>query len=167
MITEDQQGTSKEKTLFKNELSDADSLSQELEACKIAQEEWKDKCIRAAADLINFQRRMEKEQANWAYTARVSILIPLLEIVDNFDRALATDENVSEGIRMIRSSCNELLKKSGVKEVSYESFDPTIHEAVMNVESPEHTEGEIVQVMQKGYMLNDYVLRPAQVSIAK
>lgn len=154
------------KKLFKNMESPQESLKQELEACLAAQTEWKDKFMRANADLANFQKRMEKERTMWAQVVQSELLLKLLEIIDNFDRAVEA-EQVSDGIQMIHDSMHDYLNNVGVTEISYKQFDPTMHEALMQIDSDEHKAGDIVQVMQKGYMLKGQVLRPAKVSVAK
>ena len=105
-------------------------------------------------------------------TAQVSILKDLLSVVDNFDRALQGKNDASAdvyaGIEMIYKSVIQLLHKYSVKEfANYQAFDPELHEAVMDIESADHQSGQIVQVLEKGFMIKDKVLRPAKVIIAK
>ncbi len=73
----------------------------------------------------------------------------------------------ADGIAMIHTAFKEFLKNAGVKEVPYDHFNPEYHEALMQVDSDTQDAGEIVDIMEKGYMLNDRVLRPAKVSVAK
>ncbi len=154
---------------------ESDTLLQELDACKLSVKEWKEKYVRLSSDLENFKRRIAKEQQMWAQLAKADLLISLLAIVDNFDRAMEhKDVELPEelqswvdGIEMIHTSIGEFLTKAGVKEVSYDQFDPSYHEALLHVDSDKHKSGQIVEVMEKGYMLNDRVLRPAKVSVAK
>jgi molecular chaperone GrpE len=144
----------------------------ELEQCKIDAAMWKDQASRIFADFDNYKKRMERDQASWMQTAQVSILKDLLSVVDNFDRALQGKNDASAdvyaGIEMIYKSVIQLLYKYSVKEfVNYQAFDPELHEAVMDVESADHQSGQIVQVLEKGFMIKDKVLRPAKVIIAK
>lgn len=164
-MSEHKEQSEPKKKLFKNE-PEADSLEQQLEKCQLAQQEWKEKCMRVSADLANFNKRVEKEKALWSAFARADVLTPLLNVVDDFDRAMET-EQVSDGIKMIHTAFNEFLKNADVKEVSYEQFNPEFHEALMQVDAEDKESGAIVQVMQKGYILGDKVLRPAKVSVAK
>ena len=154
-----------------------EELTQELHACRQAQESWKEKCLRISADFENFKKRLSKEQAQWAESAQIQVLKDLLPIIDDFDRAyeeIQKKERVADldawisGFTLIRSSLHKLLQKFGVSEIkNYTDFDPLYHEAVTQVESVDHKPGQIVQVFQKGYQYKDHVLRPARVSVAK
>lgn len=164
------------------ESADDSELSQQLDACKSSLQEWQEKYMRLSADLENFKRRMEKEQQLWREMAQADLLIPLLGIVDNFDRAMehkdkslaAAGSSIPEelnswvdGVAMIHGSLADFLVNAGVKEVFYDTFDPSFHDALMQVDSDAHASGAIVDVMEKGYLLNERVLRPAKVSVAK
>ena len=144
----------------------------ELEQCQQDAAMWKDQASRIFADFDNYKKRMEKEQASWMQTAQLGVLKDLLSVVDNFERALSSKNDSSAdvyaGIEMIYKSVVQLLNKYGVKEfANYQEFDPEYHEALMDIASPEHKSGEIVQVLEKGFMIKDKVLRPAKVMIAK
>lgn len=152
-----------ESAMIDQELAEC---QRELAACQLAQQEWKEKYLRSVADLTNFNKRIERERALWSQLARADLLVPLLDVVDNFDRAVQT-EQVSPGITMIHSAFVEFLKNAGVQEVPYDQFNPEFHEALMHVDAEEKDSGTIVQVMQKGYALGDKVLRPAKVSVTK
>jgi molecular chaperone GrpE len=148
--------------------------TDELTQCKATLAEWQEKYARLTADLENYQKRTMKERGVWAEAAQEKILLPILSIVDNFARAMEHMPEVPEqmqtwvdGITMIQNSFKDFLKNAGVQEVSYEAFNPELHEALMQVDSDEKESGEIVMVMEKGYMLKDRVLRPAKVSVAK
>ncbi len=144
----------------------------ELEQCKLDVALWQDKTARAFADFENYKKRMEREQMQWMQTAQANILKDLLTVVDNFDRALSakndTTADMYVGIEMIYKSVMQLLQKYGVHEFTdYTTFDPELHEALMDTQSADHTTGQIVQVLEKGFMIKDKVLRPAKVMIAK
>ncbi len=154
----------------KIELNDAELLDQ----CKVTLAEWQEKYARLTADLENYKKRTIKERSAWAQSAQEKVLTQLLGIVDNFDRAMEHSVEVpqelqswTDGIAMIHSSFKDFLKNAGVKEMAYDIFNPELHEALMQVDSDEKQSGEIVNVMEKGYTLNDRVLRPAKVSVAK
>lgn len=161
------------------EMPEADQIMEqelekttELELCQQDAAMWKDQVARIFADFDNYKKRMEREQASWMQTAQVSVLKDLLSVVDNFDRALSvkndSSADVYAGIEMIYKSVMQLLHKYGVKEFTdYQAFDPELHEALMDIESADHTSGQIVQVLEKGFMIKDKVLRPAKVMIAK
>lgn len=144
----------------------------ELEACQKELAQWKDQATRIFADFDNYKKRIEREQAQWMQVAQTSVLKDIIDLVDDFDRALAqkTDDSkdLYAGIEMMYGSLLKMLEKYGVKEFSsYEIFDPELHEALMHVDSDTHESGAIVHVIQKGFMMQDMILRPAKVSVAK
>lgn len=143
-----------------------EALAANLQKCTAERNEWKNQALRASADLNNFQRRISKEQMQWRTLAQADILKKLLPIVDNFDRAVEHDPE-NEGVNMLHKSFHDLLKDANVKEVAYETFDPQYHEALLQVDSEDKESGFIVAVMEKGYTLDEHVLRPAKVSVAK
>jgi len=140
-------------------------------------EQWKTLCLRAAADLENYKRRVEKDQALWYKQAQERVLLDLLKVVDDFDRAQEErqDQEPSEelkgwfeGFELIYKSFQKMLQQYDVDEIEQMTqFDPHLHEAVVQVDSPDHESGQIVEVLQKGYMFKDDVLRPAKVTVAK
>ncbi len=145
-------------------------------ACQEELHAWKDRALRISADFENYKRRTDKEKAQWAKSNQSIILNDLLTIVDDFDRALETAHQhpaTSEfnswlaGFEMTSKELKKLLQKYDVQEIKDgEIFNPQIHEAVMQVESPDHISGSIVKVLQKGYTFKGDVLRPAKVSVA-
>jgi molecular chaperone GrpE len=149
------------------------SNSQALQQCQQEVAEWKDKYLRAAADFQNYKKRLEKDQANITKTIKADFLREILNIVDNFDRALEMKDQESQqewlrGFAMIAKELYKFLQKHGISEIEEtRTFNPELHEAVMQVESDTHQPGEIVEILQKGYYLNDEVLRPAKVSVAQ
>jgi molecular chaperone GrpE len=123
---------------------------------------------------------MEREKANAVAFANESFAKDLLVVLDSFDNALAAiesanEENCSdvlekmkEGVRLTYEQLIKIMEKNHIKEISCEGeFNPEVHQAVMQVESDEHENGQIVQVLQKGYTMKDRVLRPAMVSTCK
>ena len=165
---EEQEEIMDQHELMQEQLADIN----ELEQCKTDAAMWKDQAARIFADFDNYKKRMDREQASWMQTAQQSILKDLLSVIDNFDRALSSKNDAQvdmyTGIEMIYKSVTQLLNKYGVKEFTdYQTFDPELHEALMDVESADHTSGQIVQVLEKGFMIKDKVLRPAKVVIAK
>ncbi len=156
---------------------EANQSTEALQACQQEMSLWRDRCLRVTADFENYKKRAEKERTQWAKLAQSSILLDLLTIVDDFDRALnyvqanpvpEEAQPLIEGFLLTHKALVKLLQKYGVTEIEeHEIFDPSIHEATMQVDSPEHISGAIVAVLQKGYRLKDEVLRPAKVSVAK
>lgn len=146
-----------------------------LVACKQDLEKLKNSYLHLSADFENSKKRMEKERQQWVRNAQTSLLIGLLPIVDNFERALAEKEKEDRsseldawfsGFALIAKELSQYLLKIGVTPVPAGNFDPEFHEAVFTVESDKGS-GEIVEVLQKGYMFDNHVLRPAKVSISK
>lgn len=162
-----------EPILEEVELSEA--VYKELEMCSADRDMWKDRCMRAAADFQNFQQRSEKERVLLVDLAQEKILKDLLLIFDDVDRALATPapdhqsvQTWITGFEMIRKGILKTIEKYGVCEFpSYQDFDPELHEGIMQVEDSGKESGTIVQVLQKGFMYKNKVLRAAKVSVAK
>jgi len=149
-----------------------DMQSSPLQECQAQLQEWKDRCLRTAADFENFKRRTEKEKILWMGTAQASILADLLNIVDDFERALAqpqeSENQLRAGMELTYKSLQKMLEKYGVQEIKeIAAFDPMLHEAIMQTKSESIPSGDIVQVLQKGYMFKGQVLRPAKVSVAE
>lgn len=129
--------------------------------------------LRTRADFDNFRRRTRQEKEELNQFATKKLLTDLLPVVDNFDRAMEAvsevlDNQFKTGIDMVHRQFQQVLSQYGVKpmETDGQSFDPTLHEAVMQ-EAVEGTEpGVIVQTLQKGYLIHDRVLRPAMVKVS-
>ena len=127
---------------------------------------------RAAADYQNLKRRMEQERSEVGRLANASLVINLLPLVDDLERALRNvDTNLAgltwiDGIWLIYRKFQAVLENAGVKEIPAEGllFDPNVHEAIG--EAPGE-EGKVVSVVQKGYALGDRVVRPAMVIVGK
>ena len=136
-------------------------------------DDFKDRWLRKSAEFDNYRKRIERERREQGDQAVVDLLQELLLVVDDFDRALtvAGDEGGAyrKGIELIHAKLHDMLRKQGVKamEVLGADFDPNVHMAVMHEDSPGHREGEVIGELQKGYMLNDRLLRPAMVKVAK
>jgi molecular chaperone GrpE len=137
-------------------------------------DDYKDRWLRKGAEFDNYRKRIERERREQADQSVVDLLQQLLLVVDDFDRALTVDAGEGgaayrRGVELIHGKLHELLRKQGVKEMDVvgTDFDPNIHMAVMHEESPDHREGEVIGELQKGYMLNDRLLRPAMVKVAK
>ncbi|MBC7361238.1 MAG: nucleotide exchange factor GrpE [Candidatus Aminicenantes bacterium] len=155
-------------------------LSEELEAKEkeIAQlksqvEELKDKFLRSLAELDNVRKRVEKEKEEYYQYALSDLLREILPIIDNFERALKTPEEETdgktfkEGVELIYRMLLNLLRKYGVTpiELQDKKFDPTIHHALASEESDEVSEPEIKEELQKGYLIHNRLLRPTMVKV--
>lgn len=141
------------------------------------EDEYKEKYFYLAAEMQNLQKRFDREKQNLIKYGNENILRDLLEVVDNFERtvdALKEDkdekmQNVVIGIDMIAKQFMDTLAKYGLKKVKAEGeiFDPNFHEALAQMPAPEKKDMEIIQVHQNGYKLNDRLIRPSKVVVAK
>lgn len=164
---------SEEKKIEKEESQE----DTQLHTCQKERDDWKDRALRAAADFANYKKRVEKDQALWKVNAQATVLADLLDTLDDLDRAIAENEKKEKtpeltatlaGLALIRDKFSKLLHKYNVTEITQiKIFDPQLHEALVHLESKEHKPGEIIQILQKGYLIKDQVLRPAKVSVAK
>jgi molecular chaperone GrpE len=161
----------------------------ELETLKRERDENYDRFVRKAAEFDNYRKRVERERREQADRAVVGILEDLLAVVDDFDLALEGDAGQAgsayrKGVEMIHTKLHDLLRKQGVKPIDAlgadfdkqgvkpidalgADFDPNLHEAVMQESSPGHRDNEVIAVLRKGYTINDRLLRPAAVKVAK
>ena len=130
----------------------------------------KDKFIRLTAEYENYRKRTVKEKQGIYNNACEDILIQLLPVLDNLERALTTKsdtDSLKTGIEMTIRIFNESLNKLGVEEVNYERFDPNIHEAIMVQNSDYLNSGDISTVYQKGYKRGNKLIRCAKVVVVK
>lgn len=135
----------------------------------------KEEVLKAKAEVINYKRRKDEEVSRLLKYAEEDLASGFLEILDNFERAINMDDDnlddeVSkflEGIKMIYGHTKNLLEKHGITEINClgEKFDPTYHQAVFTDKNKEKDPGTILEVLQKGYMYKDKVLRPAMVKV--
>ena len=136
--------------------------------------EWRERAIRAAADLENFRKRMEREKREARCYANQSLLEELLPVLDNFQMGLEAassdpDSMIYRGMEMVKKQLDEFLVSQGVEEISAEEelFDPSVHEAVSQEECVDLEEGMILRVIRRGYRMSDRLLRPANVVVAR
>jgi molecular chaperone GrpE len=137
-------------------------------------DEYYDRWLRKTAEFENFRKRVERERREQADRTVVDLLLELLLVVDDFDRALTVDagSDVSgyrRGLELIHGKLHDVLRKHGVRPIEAlgADFDPNVHQAVMHEASPEHRDGEVIGELRRGYMLRDRLLRPAMVKVAK
>jgi len=136
------------------------------------EEELQTRYLRLAADFQNYKRRVEKERNDIYAYANEKLMAELLNVIDNFDRALAVesiDAGMKEGMLMIFSQFKDVLEKSGLEEIPAEGedFDPNCHHAVQTESSDVLHSGQIAKVLQKGYSLNKKVIRPSMVIVVE
>ena len=145
----------------------------ELETLKRERDEHYDRLLRKTAEFDNYRKRIERERREQADRSVVGLLEELLAIVDDFDLALTVDAGdgsaYRKGVELIHAKVHDLLRKQGVKPIEAlgADFDPNLHQAVIHEPSPGHRENEVIGELRKGYMLNDRLLRPSLVKVAK
>jgi molecular chaperone GrpE len=152
------------------ENSTEDNKINELEKCKNQCEEYLNGWKRTKADLLNYQKDEAKRLEEVIKFANKDFLKDLIVVLDSFDLAInSLGEASDKGFMMIRSQLGDILKKHGLEQIKVEpgmAFDPEIHEALMEVPSG-HPPGTIAEEIEKGYILNGRVVRPARVKISK
>lgn len=130
------------------------------------------KYMRLMADFQNFKKRTAKEKQDIYAYGNEKLIISMLEVLDNFDRAIdqgSTDTKFAQGMDMIYEQFMGVLKKAGLSEIEAlgADFDPNFHSAVMMEDTDEYESGKVSGVVAKGYTLNDKVIRPSMVKVAK
>ena len=127
---------------------------------------------RLQADFDNFRRRTRQEKEDLANVVVQTLILELLPILDNFERALATAATqdaagIKSGVEMIHRQITTVLEKNGLERIVAvgEMFNPELHEAVMRVEDSEQEEGTIIEEFQKGYVVRGKVIRPSMVKV--
>jgi len=144
-----------------------DALQREKDALQ-------DRLLRTAAEFDNYRKRVDRERRELAEYTTAEVLKDLLPIVDNFERALqapATSDTDAfrKGIELIHKQMLELLKRRGIKPIEAlgADFDPNFHQAVIHEASAAHRDGEVMEELQRGYLIGERLLRPAMVKVAK
>jgi molecular chaperone GrpE len=143
--------------------------ADELEEQKRAYAELNDRFLRLAADFENFKKRSVREREVSVSLANERFAIDILEVLDNFERAMKSDDNhLREGIRQIQLLLNARLLRNGITPVDAlkKQFNPAEHEAVAHIPSDEPS-GTVIEVVSRGYRLNDKVIRYAKVAVSK
>lgn len=133
-----------------------------------------DKFLRLYAEFDNYKRRTSKERVELLQTAGKDVIVSLLPVLDDFERASRAIENakdvaaVKEGVNLVHNKFKNLLAQKGLKEMTSKGqpFDADIHEAVTNIPAPDESlKGKVVDVLEEGYLLNDKVIRFAKVVV--
>jgi len=147
-------------------------LKQEVEEAK----QYNEKILRLQADFDNSRKRLEREKQEFVRFANEGIIFGLLNVVDDLERTLQLAQEKHEdfsaflkGVEMILAHLYDLLKKHGLSPIEAKSkaFDPELHEALLKIETDEFPENTVVEELQKGYLLNDRVIRTAKVKVSK
>jgi len=146
----------------------------ELETLRNELGEMKDKFIRKVAEFENFKKRSSKERIDLIQTAGKEVIVDMLEVLDDCERAekqMSTlDEKAKEGVMLVFNKLKSLLIAKGLKpmETINREFDPDIHEAITEIPAPtEKLKGKVIDEIQKGYYLNDKIIRYAKVVVGK
>ncbi|MBR7164602.1 MAG: nucleotide exchange factor GrpE [Clostridia bacterium] len=153
------------------EAAEAEAIEEaEADGLKKQYDELYDKHLRTLAEYENYKRRTQKEKDETYLHAQADTVAKLLPVLDNLERALATEESspFKDGIEMIVKQLLETLNKMGVSEIPAVGapFDPNLHSAVMHIDDDELGANVIVEQFQKGYMLKDKVIRYSMVKVA-
>lgn len=150
--------------------------SNEIENLKAQLEESKDKYLRLFAEFDNFKKRTMKERLDLMKTAAQETIVSLLPVVDDFDRAKKASESGSvegkfpEGVNLVYQKLQSILINKGLKEMEStgETFDPEYHEAITEIPAfTEEQKGKVIDTTEKGYFLNDKIIRYAKVVVGK
>jgi molecular chaperone GrpE len=150
-------------------------LQQELEKAQNQTREYFEGWQRERADFSNYKRRIERDQQMLSQSLKSDVIKKYLTVVDDLERALKTRptdgpaEAWSNGIELIYRKLTSMLEAEGVNRMPAESeeFNPSRHEAISYEESPDHSAGQIIEVVQQGYTLGERIIRPALVRVAR
>ena len=156
-------------------VDDNQALREELNVALSKADEYLDGWQRARAEFSNYKKRVERDQAQMHQMAMGNVVKRYLEILDDLERALKNRPKEgegaiwAEGIELIYRKFASYLEAEGVKpmEADGEMFDPNLHEAISQEDSKHHESGQIIEVVQQGYLIGDRVLRPAMVRVAR
>jgi molecular chaperone GrpE len=147
------------------------------DAAQVAEErdQLQDRLLRTTAEFDNYRKRVERDRREMADRAAEALLLDLLPVVDDLERALAVEASgegaaaYRRGVELIHKQVTELLGRRGVRTIDAlgEDFDPNLHQAVASEPADGHRDGEVIAVLRTGYLLNDRLLRPAMVKVAQ
>jgi len=153
-----------------------ESEYNQLKAAAQLFQDAQDKLLRTQADFENMRKRLDREKQDFLKYANEGMILELLNVLDDLERVISLAEEKHEeldaflkGVEMILAHLYELFKTHGVKPVEAEGkvFDPHYHEALMQVENKDLPENTIVEVLQKGYLMHERVIRTAKVKVSK
>lgn len=162
----------KDKKTDKKLKAELEEIKKALEAEQKRSEELNEKYLRLCAEYDNFRKRSQKEKENTYGDAVADTLTGLLPVIDNLQYASkygnADPEKFAEGVKMILDKLPENLEKLNIKPFGApgDTFDPNLHNAILHVDDEAYGEGEIVEVLQGGYMYGEKVIRYAMVKVA-
>jgi molecular chaperone GrpE len=146
--------------------------SAQMEELRRENQELRDRLLRSRADIDNFRKRTEREKQDFFRYALADIMRELLPVLDNFERALAANaqsaQDILVGVDLIYKQLFDILTKVGLRVVDQEGvpFDPSVHEAVARDDESPFPAHSVAAVLQKGYLLNERLVRPAMVKVS-
>lgn len=152
-----------------------EALAQKLQQSEAQAKEYFEGWQRERADFANYKRRVERDQQAMMQNITIDVVKKYLAVVDDMERALKNrptegiEDSWSTGIELILRKLQAILDGEGVRRIpaEVEEFNPARHEAISYEESPDHTSGQIIEVIQQGYTLGERVVRPAMVRVAR
>ena len=168
--------TTENKESKKTKKSAKEKKADELEELGIKLQDISDKYVRLSAEFDNYRKRTLKENLELTKSAGEKILINVLPVMDNFERALQSIDSakdidaIKDGVHLIYGNFKEFVTQNGVKEIETENqaFDTDIHEAITKIPAPtEKLKGKVVDCVEKGYFLHDKVIRFAKVVVGE
>lgn len=167
-VGEEEQNQKEEKSQTENSVNDLEDKIKEIED---KYNELSDKYLRCLAEYDNFRKRTSKEKERIYTDAIGNSVKGILDVLDNFERALnckTEDVEMKKGFEMIFNQLLESIKKLGVEEIKSdgEIFNPALHNAVMHIEDEKYEANYIVETLQKGYKIKDNIIRYAMVKVA-
>lgn len=160
-----------EAAIMETELEDARAKAEDARAkAEENLEGWQ----RAQAEFANFRKRMDRDRIQQRQDQTAEIILRYLEVVDDLDLALKNrpggeeSEDWADGVELIYRKLMTILENEGVTPMNAEgeTFDPNLHEAILQEDSPDHESGQIIEVLKEGYLIGERVLRPSLVRIA-
>jgi molecular chaperone GrpE len=164
-----------ENTPETKEAVSVESISAELEKVTAQSQEYFEGWQRERADFANYKRRIERDQIQMTQTVNWNVIKKYLVVMDDLERALKARPTEgdgakwAEGIDLIYRKFQTIVENENIKRIPADAaeFDPNLHEAISHEDSPDHESGQVIEVLQQGYMIGDRVLRPALVRVAK
>ena len=150
----------------------ADAQPDPVDALRREKDAVQDRLLRTAAEFDNYRKRVDRERRDLADYIAAEVVGELLPIIDNLERALnaaSETDPLRKGVELTLKQMLEVLRKRGVKPIEAlgADFDPNFHQAVIHEASSEHREGEVMEELQRGYLIGERLLRPAMVKVAK
>lgn len=170
-----EEGTEEAENQPEKELSPMEKLEADLAEAQIGKADMQDKFLRLMAEFENFKKRTAREKRELRETAAQDLIVDLLTVIDDFDRAFKAQEDAGkadedEGMRLIVGKFKSTLENKGLTAMDAmgKDFDPDWHEAITEIPAPsDEQKGKVVDVITKGYLLGEKIIRYAKVVVGK